>query len=379
MTLQVGQVLAGLEIGPVAHGGHFVARHQGQVVFVRGGLTGELADVQITEVVKKFARGKVVGVQRSSAHRVEPSCPIAQECGGCDFQHVEIGHTRELKRQVIAEQLGHLAGLEFSGEVSEVPPSPLHWRTRMRYHLDEGRRLGLLAHRSKQVVPLPVGGCRLAVESIAFPQIPVDQTSGQVLAVAAASGTLVIGESVSDLTVAEQADGRTYHVWADGFWQAHLGAAQVLIDEVLTGLQPAAGESAVDLYCGAGLFAGALAARGCQVFGVEGNRRAVEMARLNVTEGRFLAGDVNRLIDRLPAAFDLAVLDPPRAGAGAGVLAGLLGRRPRAVAYVACDPSALARDLRTAADLGYDCVSVTALDLFPLTHHVECVAILKPS
>lgn len=379
MTLQVGQVLAGLEIGPVAHGGHFVARYQGQVVFVRGGLTGELADVQITEVVKKFARGKVVGVERSSVHRVEPSCPIAEECGGCDFQHVEIGHTRELKRQVIAEQLGHLAGLEFSGEVFEVPPSPLHWRTRMRYHLDEGRRLGLLAHRSKRVVPLPVGGCRLAVESIAFPQIPEDQSSGQVLAVAAASGTLVIGESVSDLTVAEQADGRTYQVWADGFWQAHLGAAQVLIDEVLAGLQPVAGESAVDLYCGAGLFAGALADRGCRVFGVEGNRRAVEMARLNVTEGRFLAGDVNRLIDRLPASFDLAVLDPPRAGAGAGVLAGLLGRRPRAVAYVACDPSALARDLRTAADLGYDCVSLRAFDLFPLTHHVECVAILKPS
>lgn len=102
-------------------------------------------------------------------------------------------------------------------------------------------------------------------------------------------------------------------------------------------------------------------------------------ARHNVPTGQFLAGDVGVLADRLPAAVDLVVLDPPRAGAGAAVLAAVVARRPRAIAYVACDSAALARDLRLAAEAGYQLASLRAFDLFPMTHHVECVAILKPS
>jgi tRNA/tmRNA/rRNA uracil-C5-methylase (TrmA/RlmC/RlmD family) len=102
------------------------------------------------------------------------------------------------------------------------------------------------------------------------------------------------------------------------------------------------------------------------------------LARQNVPVGEFLNGDVAKLVDRLPLALDVAVLDPPRVGAGEAVLTALLSRHPRAVAYIACDPAALGRDLRIAAGCGYQAAAVTAFDLFPLTHHVECVAILKP-
>jgi SAM-dependent methyltransferases related to tRNA (uracil-5-)-methyltransferase len=374
--LKPGDVLTGLEVGPVAHGGHFVARHEGQVIFVRHALTGESVDVRITEVNRRFARASVIAVGRASPHRVEPPCPVAGRCGGCDFQHVRADHARELKRQVVAEQLAHLAGYAFTAEVAEVQPAPLHWRGRMRYRFDEQGRPGLLAHRSGELVPLPEGGCRIASPQIASPQ-PTDAAPGEeLIGIVAGDGLFLRPGQTAE--VIEQVGGLRYRVAGDGFWQPHVAAAQTLTSAVLDALAPVQDEVAFDLFCGVGLFAGALAAAGCQVWGIEGSARAVELARQNVASGRFFAGDVARRLHRLPRRADLVVLDPPRTGAGAQVLNLLVSRRPRRIAYVACDPAALGRDLRTLGELGYHPTAVSAYDLFPLTHHVECLAILEP-
>ena len=372
-----GELLTGLEIGKVAHGGHFIARHEGRVIFVRHALTGEVVDVRITEVSKRFARADAVAVHEASPHRVTPPCPIAGRCGGCDFQHVEPGHSRELKRQVVAELLGHLAGYDFTGEVLEVQPAPLGWRRRMRYHLDDSGRPGLRGHRSEDLVLLPEGGCRIADPGIAVPAADAGRPGGELLAVAGDS-PLFVAPGPGTGTVTEVVGDQTYQVAIDGFWQAHASAPRVLTNAVLAGLAPKAGDVAFDLFCGVGLFAGALAAAGADVWGIEGDRRAVELARGNVPGANFTVGDVARRLGGLPRAADLVVLDPPRAGAGSGVLAAIAARHPRGIAYVACDPAALGRDLQIAAELGYGPVSVTAYDLFPLTHHVECVAVLAP-
>ena len=170
---------------------------------------------------------------------------------------------------------------------------------------------------------------------------------------------------------------------ADGFWQVHPAAADTLVAAVLDGLQPEAGERALDLYCGVGLFAGALADAGCRVWGLEASRTAVDLARQNLADVAdrvtLTAGRVERGLARLPGRADLVVLDPPRTGAGREVIEQVAARRPRAVAYVACDPAALARDLATAQAVGYAPQAITAYDLFPMTHHVECVAILTRS
>ena len=375
-VLAVGDLLTGLEVGPVAHGGHFIARHEGQVIFVRHALTGELVDVRVTEKSKRFARADVVAVHRASVHRVVPPCPIAGRCGGCDFQHVEPAHIRELKRQVIAELLGHLAGYDFASEVTEVPPSPLGWRRRMRYHLDADGRPALLAHRSPELVLLPAQGCPIADPGIARPPADAGRPGGELLAVAG-DDPLFVPPGRHAHPVTEVVGERSYQVALDGFWQAHAAAPQVLVDAVLAGLAPQPGETAFDLFCGVGLFAGALADAGAEVWGVEGDRQAVDFARANIPGGTFVAGDVARRLGGLPETADLVVLDPPRAGAGPVVLAAVAARRPRAIAYVACDPAALGRDLKIAAGLGYEPVSVRAYDLFPMTHHVECVAILE--
>ena len=148
---------------------------------------------------------------------------------------------------------------------------------------------------------------------------------------------------------------------------------------MLDGLEPAEGETAFDLYCGVGVFGAALVDAGCRVWGVEGDRRAVDLAQRNVPGAKFLAGDVARTLRRMPGHADLVVLDPPRAGAGRSVIEAIAARGPRAVAYVACDPAALARDLGTARQLGLEAVSIRGFDLFGMTHHLEAVAILRPA
>jgi tRNA/tmRNA/rRNA uracil-C5-methylase (TrmA/RlmC/RlmD family) len=195
---------------------------------------------------------------------------------------------------------------------------------------------------------------------------------------------MVDGRSASGpLSVIEVAAGREWQVDVTGFWQVHPGAADVLADAVVEGLAPQPGERVFDLYCGVGLFAGVLADRGCEVWAVEQSRPAIRAAHLNLKDVadrvHLTVGRVERILTRLPDHCDLVVMDPPRSGVGHQVMAAVLARRPRAVAYVACDPAALARDLATAGGLGYETTPIRAFDLFPMTHHVECVAILAPA
>ncbi len=190
------------------------------------------------------------------------------------------------------------------------------------------------------MIPLPPGGCRIA-----------------------APGALETSEG----TVTELAAGRAWTVPANGFWQVHPAAADILAAAVLDGLRPQPGERGLDLYSGGGLFAGVLADAGCRVWAVESNRIAVEHARTNLADVAdrvtVIAGQVERAARRLPGAVDVVVLDPPRAGAGAAVMRAVAARSPRSIAYVACDAAALARDLATAGTLGYRPRTITAYDL----------------
>lgn len=380
-----GEVVGPVEVGPVAHGGHCVARHEGRVVFVRHTIPGERVMVRLTDTGhKNFWRGDAVEVLDASPNRVEPPCPIARECGGCDFQHVAPAGQRELKRRVVAEQLERLAGITWDGTVEEVAPL-VGWRTRTRFAVDraDGRAVvGMRGHRSHDVVPLPAQGCPIADDAVPpvaeLDAIAAHTTAEEVRVVVPADRTprvLVERDEGAEL-VTEHAHGRDFRVRADGFWQVHPQAADTLVSAVLADLAPQAGESALDLYCGVGLFAGALADAGCRVVGVEQVDRAVKLARRNVPGAKFIAAPLARALRQLPPRVDVIVLDPPRTGAGEQVVTHLAGLGARAIAYVACDPAALARDLRTFARHGYRTEHVRAFDLFPMTHHVECVALL---
>jgi len=347
-------------VGPIAHGGHCVARLEasegpGRVVFVRHALPGERVVVAITEGTDgdRFWRGDAVEVVAPSPDRVEPPCPYAgpDRCGGCDFQHVALTRQRSLKADVVREQLARLAGLDVEVTVEPVPGdvAGLRWRTRQRYVELPGGRRGMRKHRSHDVVE--VDDCLIA-------GAPADHV----------------------------VRGVAFEVEDEGFWQVHPGAPEVLVDAVLDLLAPRPGESVLDLYAGVGLFArflGDAVGDPARVTIVEGDQRACGHAEVNVPGARVLPGDVAAVLSGVPAApvdlVDLVVLDPPREGARRTVVEAVAARRPRAVAYVACDPAALARDVAIFAESGYGLMRLRAFDLFPMTHHVECVALLEPT
>jgi tRNA/tmRNA/rRNA uracil-C5-methylase (TrmA/RlmC/RlmD family) len=358
------------------------------VVFVRHALPGERVRIQVTDTGhEKFWRADAVEVLDASPDRVQPRCPVSGpgRCGGCDFQHVSLAGQRRLKAAVLSEQLQRLAGIDWHGEVESVATpgteDGLHWRTRMRYQVDALGRPGLRRHRSHEIEPLPAGGC-----PIAHPATPavVDQTwepGTELLAVAELSDPMVVGATAGSdksVEIVEHAAGRDWRLAADGFWQVHPGAPDTLVRAVLDGFRPHSGERAFDLYCGVGLFTGALVDAGVRAWGVEWSREAIAYARRNVPEARFTVGKVERVVWSLPKRTDLVVLDPPRTGAGKDVVDAVVARRPRSIAYVACDPAALARDLARAARGGYRPTSIRGFDLFPMTHHLEAVAILEP-
>ncbi len=184
---------------------------------------------------------------------------------------------------------------------------------------------------------------------------------------------------------------RRFRVTGGGFWQGHPAAAQTLLDAVLAAVGPRPGERVVDLYSGAGLFAAGLAlAVGEQgaVLGLEGDARACADARRNLHDLTWVQLEQGRVERRLSAltskspwsgSADVVVLDPPRAGAGRAVMEAIVALHPRAVAYVACDPASLARDLALAGARGYHLTALRAFDLFPMTHHVESLALLTPT
>ncbi|MFJ8691811.1 class I SAM-dependent RNA methyltransferase [Streptomyces roseolilacinus] len=423
-----------VEVGPVAHGGHCIARtEEGRVLFVRHALPGERVVARVTEgdETSRFLRADAVTVLDASKDRIEAPCPYAGpgRCGGCDWQHAKPGAQRRLKGEVVAEQLRHLAGLtpEEAGwdgtvvpaEGDKLPAGEVpQWRTRVQYAVDASGRAGLRRHRSHEVEP--IDHCMIAAEGVSELGVEKRQWPGMASVEAiAASGSqdrqviltprpgarlplVELDKPVSVLRVEEKdggvhrvhgrpfvrerADDRTYRVGNGGFWQVHPKAADTLVRAVMQGLLPRKGDTALDLYCGVGLFAGALADRVGDkgaVLGIESGKRAVEDARHNLQgfdRVRIEQGKVDQALPRTGITeVDLIVLDPPRAGAGKQTVRHLSTLGARRIAYVACDPAALARDLAYFREAGYKPRTLRAFDLFPMTHHVECVAILEPA
>ena len=390
VTLEVGQRFT-VTIEKIAHGGHFIARHEGAVIFVRHGIPGEEAEIVITSVGSSFNRGDVVTVLTPSADRVSPPCRYAHRegCGGCDFQHISISRQRSLKADVIAEQFSRIAKMELLVEVEEVG-KPLGWRTRCTSVTTKSGALGFHQARSHKIVP--VDDCRILVPEMQFAdlakrgakgdqrmEISISNTGERSIATAGARDEspmrLTDGVEVAHYTVGEN----SFEVSQKSFWQSHKDAPQVLTDAVLNYAELRAGDHVLDLYGGVGLFTAAilpLVDETGAVDLVEGSKSATSDATRNFADSKnvtVITGDVTKVITRFSHA-DVVVLDPPREGAGKEVIENLSRIAPRTIVYVACDPAALARDTAYLRDSGYTLDAIRAFDLFPMTHHIECVA-----
>ena len=371
-----------VDITAIAHGGHCIARSDGRVIFVRHAIPGERVVVEITEITKNFARGDCLTVLDGSPNRVSPKCKYAIPggCGGCDFQHIEPSHQRELKEAVIREQFARLAKLDISPVVEEVSPI-WNWRTRMELTVSANRKLGMYRSRSNELVEIE--RCEIAASEIDFDRINAMRLPiGKKVDVALDSQGEVITtiEGRSDFRlVTQEVNGFRFQISPESFWQSHLRAPEVLIDAVRDFTEVKSGDHLLDLYSGVGLFASAFLGdigAGGRITMIEEGASAVTDARRIFAEYsnvEILEGKVERLLKKLARA-DRIIIDPPRSGAGAAVIDLIAALKPESLTYVACDPAALARDTGYLKERGYTLAKIRAFDLFPMTHHVECVA-----
>jgi tRNA/tmRNA/rRNA uracil-C5-methylase (TrmA/RlmC/RlmD family) len=428
-------------VGEAVHGGWCVARPaSGPALFVRHALPGERVRAVITQRTAKLARADATEILEGSADRVPPPCPHAHPggCGGCDWQHASLPAQRSLKAAVVRQQLRRIAGIDWDVSVEPMPgeQTGLGWRTRVTFTVGRDGVAGLLRHRSHDI--MEIGDCPIAHPLVAgagatrrtwpdaaWVEVAAAPGSGQRAVII--GGDAPASEIAADTVLSERAGrtgragrtertgrrgrasvvrgtgylrqsaaGRDWRVSAAGFWQVHPQAAGTLAAAVLDALQPQPGEVALDLYCGAGLFAGVLAPAvgpSGTVIGIEADPAAVRDARHNLRAtpwARVHRGDAALVLARngLSGA-SLVVADPPRAGLarpvidllsapsspGPGSHASDRGQIRR-IAYVSCDPATLARDIALLRAAGWSLEALRGFDAFPMTHHVECLATL---
>ena len=375
-----------VDVSSIAHGGHCVARFEGQVIFVRHAIPGERVVVEITGKSKNFARANCIKVINASPHRVSPPCKYAHAdgCGGCDFQHIELSHQRELKSTIIREQFSRLAKIDIEVRVEEVLPT-LHWRSRMEFTVSEGKKLALFSARSNQLIE--IDQCMIASEKIDIPEINQGKLpAGKKVDVVISSGgnqEVVIEGRENHSLIQEDVNGRQFSLNPISFWQSHTHAAQTLADVVHQYAQVRTGDHVFDLYGGAGLFTGALldsVGPGGRVTLIESDENAITDAKRNFATDdnvEIVQSRVESAMKKYVSA-NVVVLDPPRAGAGAQVISAVAALKPRTIVYVACDPAALARDTGYLRDQGFTLDEIRAFDLFPMTANMECVARFIP-
>ncbi|NLE79548.1 MAG: class I SAM-dependent RNA methyltransferase [Rhodococcus sp.] len=409
-----------IDLGKPGHGGFVVGRHEGRVVFVRHGLPGERVVARVTEDRGgSFCRADAVEIVSASADRVPPLCPQSgpHGAGCCDYSHASLPAQRAMKSAVVEELLSRIGGTDRTVSVEELPGTGngSGWRTRVRLAVDANGRPGFHRHRSAeietdlscpQMVPdayvglrdmdfrpgaevaivMDSAGDRHVVE-IAPPKMSKAGRAGGgrrgATARRAARGGVRAERVVSGTgRPVEYVGDRAWTLSATGFWQAHRGAASAYSNLVAEWARVSSGDVAWDLYGGVGVFASALADR----VGVDGLVESVEYSVGAVADGRaslsglsqvrFHAGRVERALGELQAGATVAVLDPPRAGAGRDVVHAVSASDVPRVVHVGCDPASFARDLALYREFGYEVEQVRAFDAFPLTHHVECMALL---
>jgi 23S rRNA (uracil1939-C5)-methyltransferase len=389
-----------LHIASLAAGGDGVARVDGCVVFVAGSVPGDRALVEIVNVSSNHVRARVVELLEPSPDRRAPHCAHFGRCGGCAWQHVKIEAQRSAKVDIVRNALARIGGVEAMPQIALIAAEEYGWRSRavMRVVSSQGaRRAGFQragSHEVEVVDDCPVlvdalrdelRALRESPESVpkAARRLYLAAGDGRARAVFADEDGRPLDPRAEPALVEQEVRGLRYAFDTDAFFQGHRELVAPLVAAAVEGVS---GTTALDLYCGAGLFTLPLARAFERVIGVEGQPRAVELARANarrngIVNATFECRPVEQAFElpALPHSVDCVLLDPPRTGAGARVVERIAELAPRAVHYVSCDPATLARDVRTFRAHGFELASVVALDLFPQTPHVECVVRLHPA
>ncbi len=353
---------------------------------------GDVVSVRLRDIKKRLAFADIIEIKQPGPDRIAPPCPHFGICGGCDFQQMDYAAQLAAKAGIIRDCLHRIGKIEYDAEIPVIAsPTPFAYRSRARWHLDtKNETFGYFRRDSNEVIdvaecPILTPVMQTALEdqrqTVDWSMFWSDQP--EIEAVSGDKGEVSIfsrgrPERTDEISVA--ASGETFTYSAATFFQANRFLIEQLIE---TAIGDATGGTAFDLYCGVGLFALPLARRFTKVIGVEESTVAIDFAKKNVKNAGIQNLDLsNRGVEKFLLAnktkgVDFVLIDPPRMGTEKQTIPLLAALKPKNISYVSCEPSILARDLRTLVDAGYRIDSITAIDLFPQTHHVETVVRLN--
>lgn len=382
-----------VEIERLLPGGVGLAHAEGVTLFVSLAAPGDVLRVSIDRVQGKVGFASIVEILRPSPARVEPPCPYFGRCGGCDFQQLNYQAQLDAKVEIIRDCLHRIAKIETPLPIRITPsPNEWHYRARANWQVDSpGKLLGYFERGSNRVCD--VGYCGVltpelqgtleTVRSAIVAETTIDRLR-DIDAVAGAEGVSVAPALAGLKTdvVSRRVGNETYYFSAEAFFQVNHELLEAVIAEAIG---DAMGQTAIDLYCGVGLFTLPLARRFARVTGVEAHPLATDFARRNLEFAQLkntsvVTARVGEWLNQHARSFgpvDFLLLDPPRTGCENRDIAGILALSPERIAYVSCDPATLARDLKKLITAGYSLDSVAAFDMFPQTHHVETVSHLR--
>jgi tRNA/tmRNA/rRNA uracil-C5-methylase (TrmA/RlmC/RlmD family) len=364
-----------IKIDDIAFGGEGVGRIADFVIFVPFVLVGEMVEVEIIEVKKRFARARLVRLAQASPERVQPLCKYFTDCGGCQYQHVDYAAQLRLKHKQICDLFERIGGLAPEVIAPVIPcPQPYGYRNRImvRSQWDKFKQalnIGFIRADNRLVVDIEE--CKIAEPAL-------NEQIRKLRAHPPPKGGIKVVLRVA-------AEG--WEVPRDSFFQNNFFLLPKLVGTARDCLRQGGARFLLDIYCGVGFFSVELADIVEAFVGVELDQLAIKAARLNAAargrqNGEFLAGTVQDLLpgvmERYAASSTSVLLDPPRTGCLPDTLALLRRTRPQQIIYISCHPATMARDLNVLCSDGvYDLARVVPLDMFPQTAHVECIADLR--
>lgn len=382
-----------VKIEKIVPNGFGLAFAEGLTVFVALAAVGDKLRVKITQKKGKTAFAHIVEILEPSPDRTEPRCPYFGTCGGCNFQQLKYEAQLNAKVEIIKDCLSRIGKINYGREIPIIgSPRFYEYRSRAQWHIDvRGKKIGYFKGSSHDVIDVEV--CPILVPEMQSLLTELRETiewesfAGRIVEIEAATSgedASIYSREILEPTeeISFTANGNRYFYDADTFFQGNQFLIEPLIDAATNG---ADGKTALDLYCGAGLFTLPLAKNFTKVLGVEGYKKALDFAAKAIENqqienvgffaenvGDWLVENVNQL-----GAVDFVLLDPPRSGTEKETIESLLKLKAKEISYVSCDPAILARDLRLLTETVYRIESITAIDLFPQTHHIETVVRLK--
>ncbi len=376
-----------IKIESIAFGGQGVGRVNNFVVFIPFAAPDDELEVEIVELKKKFARGRILKISKPSPLRHVPLCGYYEKCGGCCYQHLRYEHQLNIKKKQVQEAFSKIGKIASPPVLDPIASThAFHYRGKAQLHAAKeasGWKLGFLDVSGGKIVDIE--RCEIMEETI-NDKIGELRKNSKLLSVE--SNLTIWSELHGDAShngdqIKRMVKGKEFILPRGGFFQANLHLTDRLVDEVCRLVMHEKLNTIVDAYCGSGLFSIFLSPYAENVIGIETGEQAAQFAQRNaerqgVRNTKFICGDVESVLPREfvfgADKIDLLVLDPPRIGCDAAFLKTIAALRPEKVIYISCNPATQARDIKYLSEYGYELLSLLPLDMFPQTEHIEVIA-----